>query len=66
MKRPGKRGQRLAAIFMMGCFLLNYPILSLFTRPGEIAGIPLLYAYVFVTWILLIGLMALVVERPRD
>ncbi len=66
MKRSGKTGQRLAAIFMMGSVLLNYPILFLFTRSGAIAGIPLLYAYIFGAWTLLIGLMALVIERPRD
>ncbi len=66
MKRSGITGQRLAAIFLMGCILLNYPILSLFTRPGGIAGIPLLYVYLFGAWALLIGLMALVIERPRD
>jgi len=67
VKRSGITGQRLAAIFLMGCILLNYPILSLFTRPGGgIAGIPLLYAYLFGAWALLIGLMAVVVERPRD
>ncbi|HEX9290088.1 MAG TPA: hypothetical protein VF904_11215 [Anaeromyxobacteraceae bacterium] len=66
MKRSGKTGQRLAAIFLMGCILLNYPILSLFARRGEIAGIPLLYAYAFGSWTLLIALMALAVERPRE
>jgi hypothetical protein len=66
MKRSGMTGQRLAAIFLMGCILFNYPILFLFTRSGDIAGIPLLYAYVFGAWALLIGLMALVVERPRE
>lgn len=64
MKRSGTTGPRLAAIFMMGCILLNYPILSLFGGRGEIAGIPLLYAYAFGAWSLLIGLMALVIERP--
>jgi hypothetical protein len=59
-------GQRLAAIFLMGCVLLNYPILSLFTRPVAIAGVPLLYAYIFGVWALLIGLMVVVIERPRD
>ncbi len=66
MRRSGATGQRLAAIFMMGCILLNYPILFLFTRSGDIAGIPLLYAYLFGAWTLLIGLMALVIERTRD
>lgn len=66
MKRSGTTGQRLTAIFMMGVVLLNYPILSLFTRNATLGGIPLLYAYVFVTWTLVIGLMALAVERPPD
>ena len=66
MKRSGITGQRLAAIFLMGGMLLNYPILSLFARPGGIGGVPLLYAYLFGTWALLIGLMAVVIERPRD
>lgn len=65
MKRSGTTGPRLAAIFMMGCILLNYPILSLFGGHREIAGIPLLYAYTFGAWTLLIGLMVLVIERPR-
>lgn len=66
MKRSGMTGQRLAAIFLMGWLLLDYPILSLFARSGEIAGIPLLYAYLFGVWIILIALMALVIERMRN
>lgn len=66
MRRSGTTGPRLAAIFMIGCVLLNYPILSLFSRPVEVAGIPLLYVYVFAAWILLVGLLALVIERPRE
>lgn len=63
MKRSGKTGQRLAAIFLMGCVLLNYPILFLFARRGDVAGVPPLFAYVFGAWSLLIALMAFVVER---
>jgi hypothetical protein len=66
MKRADTTGQRLTAIFMMGCVLLNYPILSLFGRPGDVAGIPLLFVYAFGAWIVLIALMAWVIERPRD
>jgi hypothetical protein len=66
MKRSGMTGQRLAAIFLMGWLLLDYPILSLFARSGEIAGIPLLYAYLFGVWTILIALMALVIERMRN
>jgi hypothetical protein len=66
MKPSDPTGQRLAAVFMMGCILLNYPILFLFTRRGDVAGIPLLYAFVFGVWVLLVALMALVIERPRE
>jgi hypothetical protein len=66
LRRAGTTGQRLAAIFTMGCVLLNYPLLSLFSRPEGVAGIPLLYVYVFAVWILLVGLLALVIERTRD
>jgi hypothetical protein len=66
MRRSGTTGQRLVAIFLMGGALLNFPILFLFAQPSEVAGFPLLYVYVFGVWVLLIGLMALVIERPRD
>ena len=66
MQRSGTTtGQRLVAIFALGMVLLNAPILTLFGRRAELAGVPLLYAYLFVTWTLLIGLMAWAVERPR-
>jgi hypothetical protein len=59
-------GQRLVAVFALGAILLDYPVLSLFAGPVNVAGIPLLYAYVFVVWIALIGLMAFVIELPRE
>ena len=56
------KGQRLVALSMLGCLVFNYPVLELFNRPGTIFGIPVLYAYIFIAWSLLIALMALVVE----
>jgi len=66
MNRPGIKGPRLVALFLLGFLLLNFPLLDLFAGSGRILGIPLLYAYLFGVWALLIGLMALVVERHRD
>jgi hypothetical protein len=63
MIRPSIKGQRLAALFLLGCLLFNYPLLGLFAGPGQVLGIPMLYVYVFAVWALLIGLMALVVEK---
>ena len=66
MNRSRLTGQRLAAVFLLGCALLDYPLLSLFDRPGEVFGVPLLYAYLFVAWAVLIALMAAVIERVRE
>ena len=66
MNRSRLTGQRLAAVFLLGCALLDYPLLSLFDRPGNILGMPLLYVYLFASWAVLIVLMAFVIERRRD
>ena len=66
VKRAGITGQRLAAIFLLGGVLFNYPIVSLFAGRATILGIPAPYAFVFGTWALLIGLMAVVTERRRE
>jgi len=66
MIRPSIKGQRLVALFLLGVLLLNYPLLNLFANTGVVLGVPVLYAYVFAVWALLIGLMALVVEKRSD
>jgi hypothetical protein len=58
------RGQRLAALCLLGLVLFSYPVLAVFNVQGTIAGIPVLYAYFFLAWGALIALMALVIERP--
>jgi hypothetical protein len=64
--RPSIKGQRLVALFLLGCLLLNYPLLTLFVGPVHAWGIPLLYVYVFAVWAVLIGLIMLVVEKRDD
>ena len=65
MDRHEGKGPQLVALFMLGSLLFNYPILALFNQPSLVFGIPLLYAYIFGAWAVLIALMALVVERGR-
>ena len=57
------RGQRLAALCLLGCVLFNYPLLAVFNVPATVFGVPLLYAYFFVAWGALIALMRLVIGR---
>jgi len=64
--RTSLKGQRLVALFLLGCLLLNYPLVSLFAGSAEVADVPLLYVYVFFAWALLIAAMAVVVERRGD
>jgi hypothetical protein len=59
------KGQRLIALFFLGCLLFNYPVLSLFNVAANVFGIPVLYVYLFATWALLILSMALVAESRR-
>ena len=66
MKRSIITGQRLAAVFLLGCVLFNYPLIALFNKPSEIFDIPLLYFYLFGAWALLIGLMAWAIERRKE
>jgi hypothetical protein len=65
MKRDEAKGQRLVALFILGCLLFNYPVLSLFNVAATAFGVPVLYAYIFAAWALLVALMAYVVEARR-
>ena len=62
MQASEAKGQRLVALFVFGCLLFNYPVQSLFNVASGFLGVPVLYAYIFVAWALLVALMAIVVE----
>ena len=57
-------GDRLIALFLLGVLLLMPPMMAIFNVERLVLGIPLLYLYLFVAWILLVCLVALVL-RPR-
>ena len=63
MPKSSRRGQRLVGLFLLGCLLFNYPMLALFNVRATLFGVPLLYAYLFAAWALLIALVAYVMER---
>ena len=57
--RPApRRGPRLLFIAVLFGVLLNYPLLGLFDHDGRVGGVPVLYLYVLLTWIALVGLTA--------
>ncbi len=57
------REPRFVALCMLGLVLFNFPVLALFNVDATVFGVPLLYAYLFGAWALLIALMAYVAER---
>ena len=65
MHASSRKRQQLVGLFLLGCLLFNYPLITLFDEPVLVMGVPLLYAYLFGAWALIIVLVAAVVER-RD
>ena len=65
MRESEAKGQRLIALFIFGCLLFNYPVLSLFNVAAEAFGVPVLYAYIFAAWAVLVAMMAYVVEAQH-
>ncbi|MGD1893283.1 MAG: histidine kinase dimerization/phospho-acceptor domain-containing protein, partial [Cyclobacteriaceae bacterium] len=64
MQRPTLK-TALLIIFTVFILLLQFPLISIANQEIHIANTPLLYFYIFVTWILMICLMAVVLERRR-
>ena len=58
-----RRGQRLLFIAGLFTLLLNYPLLAAFDHDGRVAGVPILYLYVLLIWLLLIGLTGWLVRK---
>ncbi|MBI4757308.1 MAG: hypothetical protein HY778_18250 [Betaproteobacteria bacterium] len=66
MNQSWLTGQRLVGAFLLGCALLNFPLLQLFVTWREVLGIPMLFVYIFCVWAALIVLMAAVIELRGD
>ena len=52
-------------LFIFGCLALNFPLLALFNKAALFWGIPLLYLYLFIFWVVFIILIAIVTERKN-
>ena len=63
MRRPGLGAERLIGLFLIGGIGFSPPVLTLFNKPVLVAGIPLLYLYLFLLWLLLVVLAGLVVTQ---
>lgn len=57
--------ERLVALFLVGVLLFDYPLVHLFVPTDRVWGIPVLLLYLFISWGVLIALVALVLEQHR-
>lgn len=67
VQRPGpkRKGERLTSLLIVGTLLLNFPLLSIFSRKSLFLGLPVLFLYIFLIWGLIIGTMVFVLrDRP--
>ncbi|HSD42529.1 MAG TPA: hypothetical protein VLD36_11760 [Burkholderiales bacterium] len=56
---------RLIALFLAGGLAFGYPLLALFNVPETVLGVPVLYAYLFGSWTILIALLVAIMP-PRE
>ena len=63
MAKPGRKAERLAGLFLLGCLLFNFPLLAIFNVRASVFGVPVVYAYLFGAWAMLIALVAVIMER---
>ncbi len=59
----GLTSQRLLALFVLGFFVLNFPLLGLWDVDANVVGLPLFPTALMALWALLIGALAWLMER---
>jgi len=65
MTKDKVKGKRLVGLFLLGCLLFNFPILSLFNLKVIVFGIPLLYLYIFSIWFTMIVFIYLITRFSK-
>jgi len=63
--KSGLKNQYLWVGFVLGVILLNYPILAIYNVPEVWFGIPVLFFFVFLFWLLLILATFLIILKLK-
>ena len=61
-----RRGQRLLFLAVVFGILLNFPLLGAFDHDGRVGGVPVLYLYILLMWILVVALTGYLVRRTNE
>ena len=57
---------KLVVLFVAGVLLLGFPVLAIFNRPVTVAGVPLLYLYLFGVWAAAIVAVLVLARKPWE
>lgn len=57
---------KLLGLFIVALLLFNFPLLQLFSGTSRMLGIPVIYWYIFLSWIAIIALTARLVEHRNS
>ena len=52
------RGARMVAVAVLSALLFGFPFMALFDVNVLVLGVPLLWAYLFIAWAVVIGAVA--------
>jgi hypothetical protein len=63
MTEAKRQNERLIVLPIVGFLVLNYPLLSLWSKPQLFFGVPVLYLYLFVVWFTYIVCVARLLEK---
>jgi hypothetical protein len=66
MPRRREVPRRLVAVFLLGCILFNYPMLSAFGQLPRLAGLPSVFIGLMLAWVAVIVLMAFIIEKSSS
>ena len=56
---------RMVAVAALAVLLLNYPVLALFDVDANVVGVPVLWAYLFTAWAVVIAVVAWVTRDAK-
>ncbi|WP_241502117.1 hypothetical protein [Hymenobacter glacialis] len=56
-------GQRLLFLSVLFGVLLSFPVLGVFDHETRVGGVPSLYLYILLTWVLLVAITGFLVRK---
>ena len=59
-------GQRLLFLSVLFGVLLSFPLLGVFDHDSRVAGVPVLYLYLLLTWVLLVAMTGYLVRKSNE